>query len=96
MPVLTRIKDVKSGKWRTMEWFWNSSGIGTFEDPSGARIKVRYGVGWFGFDRQKQTLDGANPKRLEVGKGGSLARARMQMRVQRNTEVTYTLTLEGP
>ena len=25
--------------------------------PSGAQIKHRYGVSWFGFDRQKQTLN---------------------------------------
>jgi len=96
MAVVTNTVFVTSGDWRTLETFFNSSGIGVFEDPAGAQIKVRYGVGWFGFDRQKQTLNGETEKRLDVGKGGSFARARMQIKVNQSTEVTYTLILPGP
>jgi hypothetical protein len=96
MATVSRTKFVGKGDWRTLETFFNASATGTFEDPSGALIKVRYGVGFFGFDRQKQTLDGESVKRLEVGSGGSLARARMQIRVNRDADVTYTLILPGP
>jgi hypothetical protein len=87
---------VRSGDWRTLETYVNAAAIGVFNDPAGAQIKVRYGVGIFGFDRQKQTLDGSTNKRLDVGKTASLSRARMQIKVNRDTEVTYTLILEGP
>jgi hypothetical protein len=96
MPVVTKTVFVTDGGWRTLETFFNASGIGVFEDPAGAQIKVRYGVGIFGFDRQKQTLDGETDKRLDVGKGGSFARARMQVKVNNDTELTYTIILPGP
>ena len=96
MAVVTKTVFITDGDWRTLETFFNASAIGVFEDPAGAQIKVRYGVGIFGFDRQKQTLDGQTDKRLEVGKGGSLARARMQMKVNQDTEVTYSIILPGP
>ncbi len=96
MATVTKTVLVRASDWRTLETFWNASATGVFVDPSGAQIKVRYGVGWFGFDRQKQTLNGETQKRLEVGKGGSWARARMQMKVSRDSEVTYTLFLPGP
>jgi hypothetical protein len=62
-----RTKRIASGGWRTVESFWNASGTAFFKTPSGAQIKDRYGVGWFGFDRQKQTLNGRDFKKLEVG-----------------------------
>ena len=96
MATVTRIKFVTEGGWRTLETFLNASATGVFDKPAGAVIKVRYGVGFLGFDRQKQTLDGRNPRRLEVGSAGSLARARMQIRVDRDTDVTYTVILPGP
>jgi hypothetical protein len=96
MATETKTVFVTGGGWRTLETFFNASGVGVFEDPAGARIKVRYGVGIFGFDRQNQTLDGETDKRLDVGRGGSVARARMQIRNSRDTEVTYTLILPGP
>ena len=85
---MLRTKRVESGKWRTLESFWNAKGTAFFRAPSGAKIKVRYGVGWFGFDRQEQTLNGSDFKKLEVGMG-SVARARMQMRVSQTADVTY-------
>lgn len=85
---MLRIRRVKKGKWRTVESFWNASGTAFFRLPRGARIKVRYGVGWFGKDRQKQTLDGDDFRELSVG-GWSVTRARMQVRVSETTEITY-------
>ncbi|SFE82283.1 hypothetical protein [Blastococcus tunisiensis] len=85
---MLRTKDVRSGGWRTVESFWNAKGTAFFRAPQGARIKVRYGVGFLGKDAQKQTLDGSRYAKLSVG-FGSLARARMQIRVDRSTAVTY-------
>ena len=85
---MVRSKRVASGDWRTLESFWNANGTGFFRAPAGARIKVRYGVGFFGFNRQEQTLNGSDYKKLEVG-WSSVAYARMQMRVSQSTEVTY-------
>lgn len=83
-----RTKHIKSGDWRTVESFFNAAGTAFFRAPSGAQIKVRYGVGFLGFDRQKQTLNGTGFKKLSVG-FGSIASARMQVSVSQTTEVTY-------
>lgn len=98
MATVQRIRDVKAGDWRTLETFWGNGGSvqGVFRLPAGARIKVRYGAGWLGFNRQQQTLDGVVAKTLDVGSVGSVARARMQMRVNQDAEVSYTLHLPGP
>lgn len=85
---MIRTKHITSGAWRTVESFWNASGTAFFRAPAGARIKVRYGVGFFGFDRQTQTLNGSDYKKLTVGLG-SVAYARMQVRVSQSTDVTY-------
>jgi len=95
MAIIRKSKFVKAGDWRTIEWFFNSSAKVVFRDPAGARIKVRYGLGWFGFDRQKQTLDGFKDKTVEVGGAGSVARARVQMRVSTSTDVAYAVVLPG-
>jgi hypothetical protein len=93
-----RVRFVKAGDWRTLETFFGTGGSaqGVFVHPAGARIKVRYGFGWFGFNRQSQTLDGIRTRTLDVGSVGSAARARMQMRVNGDVEVTYVLHLPGP
>ncbi len=91
---MLRTKFIKKGDWRTVEWFFNTGGIAYFRNPAGASIKVRYGVGWFGKDRQKQKLDGTNYKRLSVGRW-SLTRARMQIKVEKDTEVTYDVVPAG-
>lgn len=93
---VTRIRDVTAGGWRTLETFWNATAQGVFRLPAGARIKVRYGFGWLGWDSQSQTLDGANPRTLEITSGASKARARMQMTVVRDSEVQYVIHLPGP
>ncbi len=96
MPQVQRTKIVKAGSWRTLESGWNTTFICRFVGPAGAQIKIRYGGGWiFGKDSQKQTLDGINAKDLKVGKG-SLVYARAQMKVQRDSEVTYLYIVEGP
>lgn len=87
---MIKIKHITSGDWRTVEWFWNGKGTAFFKAPAGAKIKVRYGLGWFGFDRQEQTLNGVDYKKLDVGLG-SLARARMQMKVSQTVDVTYDI-----
>jgi hypothetical protein len=98
MATINRIRDVKAGDWRTLETFWGPGGSaqGVFVNPSGARIKVRYGYGWFGFNRQSQTLDGIRARTLDIGTIGSAGRARMQMRVNQDVEVNYVLHLPGP
>lgn len=83
-----REKFVKKGKWRTMEWFFNANGVTFFKGPRDASIKVRYGVGWLGKDRQKKKLDGGTYKKLQVGKS-SLLRARIQIKVKQDTTVAY-------
>lgn len=98
MATINRIRDIEAGAWRTLETFWGPGGSaqGVFLNPSGARIKVRYGFGFFGFNRQSQTLNGVSSKTLDVGSIGSAGRARMQMRVNADTEVSYVLHLPGP
>jgi hypothetical protein len=87
--VVVRQKTVRSGDWRTLEWFWNVTTTGFFHAPAGAQIKIRYGGGWpFGSDSQRQTLDGNAVKRLAVGKA-SLVAARMQIRVSSDATVAY-------
>lgn len=81
-------KTVSAGDWRTLEWFFGGQGTAFFDAPPGARIKVRYGVGWFGRDGQVQTLDGRTTRRLIVTRW-SLTRARMQIRVAQTSQVTY-------
>lgn len=85
---MIRVKHIERGEWRTVESFWNATGTAFFRLPAGARIKVRYGVGFLGFDRQEQVLDGSRFKKLEVG-FGSIANARMQVKVSQTTDVTY-------
>lgn len=89
-----REKYVKKGSWRTLESFWNARGAAFFKAPAGARIKVRYGVGWFGKDRQKQTLNGYDYKKLDVG-AWSVTYARMQMKLSSSTYVTYLVCPGG-
>ncbi|MGE0825819.1 MAG: hypothetical protein AB7G75_27090 [Candidatus Binatia bacterium] len=89
-----RSKYVKAGSWRTLETLWNAGAQGFFRLPAGAQIKVRRGVGWFGWDTQKQTLDGVNTKTLSSGT--SVILSRMQMKVTQSTYVSYTYCPVGP
>ncbi|HET8625546.1 MAG TPA: hypothetical protein VFM14_18440 [Gemmatimonadales bacterium] len=90
--------DVKAGDWRTVFSMWGS-GVkrrGVFTRPAGMQIKVRYGWGWFGRDRQKQTLDGINPKTLSVGGVTTYLRVRFQVKVQSDTTIFWEHIIEGP
>jgi hypothetical protein len=69
---------------------------GVFTRPAGMQIKVRYGVGWFGVDRQKQTLDGINPRTLRVGGTTTYFRVRFQVKVQSDSRITWDHLVEGP
>jgi hypothetical protein len=93
MPTLPRSKHCKGGKWETLESFAGSvpSTTAIFVAPAGAEIKVRYGVGFLGWDRQKQKLDGVSSKSLNVS--GIVGRARMQIRVQSDTTVNYEILI---
>jgi len=86
-----RTKTVKAGDWRTLEIFWNVTTTAFFQLPAGAQIKIRYSGGWFGVDRQKQTLNGESIKRLIVSRW-SLFTARIQMLVLEDAVVTYFVT----
>ena len=83
-----RTKSVTAGDWRTLETFWNVTTTAFFQAPRGAEIKIRYSGWWFGVDRQRQTLDGESIKRLGVSPW-SVFVARIQIRVNQNTNVTY-------
>lgn len=85
---MIRTKRIEAGDWRTVESYWNANGTAFFKLPAGALIKVRYGVGFLGVDRQKQTLNGLDYKKLSVGIA-SISRARMQIKVSQTTDVTY-------
>ena len=94
MATIQQTKFVRAGDWRTLESGWNASFACIFELPVGAQIKIRYGNGWiFGWDSQKQTLDGT-PRTLAVSRA-SLAYARVQIVVQRDTNVTYQYVTGG-
>lgn len=91
---MVKAKYIKSGGWRTVEWFFNSKGRGAFSEPSGAQIKVRYGLSFLGKDRQKKKLNGKDVKVLNVGRS-SIFRARMQIKVPKSTDVTYEIVGSG-
>jgi hypothetical protein len=95
-PVL-RTKFVRAGDWVTLETYFHTNATLTFQSPAGAQIKIRYGGGWiFGFDSQKQTLDGAHAKTLSVSSTASTLLARVQIKVPRDTFVTYSEARTGP
>lgn len=87
---IERVKRVKKGGWRTLETFWNAKADIVFVRPAGATVKIRYGSSkkYFGKDRQKQRLKGSKPVVLKVG-SYSAVRARVQIYVERDTDVTY-------
>ncbi len=93
--IMLKTKRINKGSWETVEWFLNASGTGFFKAPAGASIKVRYGVGALGKDRQKQVLNGSDLKTLKVGPPFSLSRARMQIKVSQTTDVTYDIYAGG-
>ena len=94
---VVRTKFVKAGDWVTLETYFHTSATLTFQSPAGAQIKIRYGGGWiFGWDSQKQTLDGLHAKTLSVSQTASTLVARVQIMVPRDTFVTYSEARPGP
>lgn len=86
---VTRTKFVQSGDFRTLETFVAASGTGLFQGPAGARIKIHYGISFFGFDSQEQTLDGVTIKRLNVDGTEAIISGRMMISVPTSQNVTY-------
>jgi hypothetical protein len=86
---------VTAGDYRTVATLWNTTAVGEFRCPAGAKIRVRYGVWPFEYNRQQQDLDCQTAKRLSVG-SWSLVRAKMQIKVPTSTWVTWTYITEGP
>lgn len=91
---MLRTKRLTAGRTHTLESFWNATATGYFRGPAGARIKVKYGVGWASVNTQSQILDGDTYAKLTVGKA-ALILARMRMKVPRDTDVTYDLEPGG-
>lgn len=87
---MIKTKHIKSGDWRTIESFWNTKATAFFKAPSGAKVKIRYGIGFLGYDSQKKTLDGATYKELTVG-SVSVAYARIQVKVSQTTDIVYAI-----
>jgi hypothetical protein len=85
---------IRAGDWRTLESCLNCPEIRAhFLAPRGAQIKIRKGIGWFGWDSQKQTLNGVDLKTLSMG---GLIYQRMQIKVPSSTYVAYTRCVVGP
>src|SRR5262245_34894706 len=94
---VVRTKFVKAGDWVTLETYFHTNATLTFQAPAGAQIKIRYGGGWiFGWDSQKQTLDGVHAKTLSVSQTASTLVARVQIKVPTSTYVTYSEARTGP
>jgi len=87
---MIRTKNVERGKWRTVEWFWNSTATLFFREPANAQVKIRVGFGRFGFDKQKRILNGMEYKKIKVGME-SLGRSRVQVKVDKTTDITYAI-----
>jgi hypothetical protein len=95
-PVI-KTKFVKAGDWVTLETYFHTNATLTFQAPAGAQIKIRYGAGsFFGFDSQKQTLDGVHAKTLSVSQTASILVGRAQIKVPTSTNVTYSEARTGP
>lgn len=93
MASITRTKTVRAGAWRTLESGWNASFSCQFFLPAGAKVKLRKGYGWLGWNSQEQTLNRVAPKLINVS---GLIYSRVQMRVSQDTEVSYLYVPIGP
>jgi hypothetical protein len=93
--VSERVSYVKAGDYRTLATLWNTNAEAAFDCPAGAKIRVRYGGGWFAKNRQQQTLNCASIKKLSVGKWSVLV-ARMQIKVPETGYVHWNYITTGP
>lgn len=94
MPSIT--KTVKPGDWRTLESSWNVPFTAWFRAPIGAKVKIRYGIGYLGKDGSKATLDGTKVRELSASGMGSLLYARLQIKVETETSVSYQISMGSP
>jgi hypothetical protein len=85
---------VKSGDYRTLVKLWNTSATAGFTCPSGAKVRVIYGYGWFSFTRQNQTLDCQTFKTVSVGAWSKIG-ARIQIKVPQTGYVNWSYGFEG-
>ena len=81
---------LKAGEWRTVESLWGGSATAFFRAPEGAQVRVFYGLGRLGTERQTQTLAGEHYAKVSV-RLGSFARARVQVMVPRDATFTYDI-----
>src|SRR3989442_1126085 len=88
----SRFVDLNPGEWRTLEKFWNVAASLSFQKPPGARIRVRYGIGNVSWTSIAETLDGLNPKTIEIS-AVSLLGARVQVWVNSKVQLQYTFSL---
>ncbi|SHJ48131.1 hypothetical protein [Pseudozobellia thermophila] len=96
MARITRSAFIKKGKWNTLETRWSNAKIHFyFRRPEGAKIRVKYGVGWFSKTRQNQTLDGIERKSISVGSWG-LTRAKIQVKPLIDQNIDFEIVTEGP
>ncbi|WP_344369751.1 hypothetical protein [Agromyces tropicus] len=81
---------LKADTWRTLETVWGKvpSIRHVFRFPSGVKLRVRYGAGWFSVSRQKKTTDGVNDKTLSVS--GWVGRARFQAKASKEVQLVWT------
>lgn len=88
--------DLIPGRWHDLEVVYGKAPeiILSFRVPAGVQLKVRYGYGRFGRNRQQQTTDGESVRRLKVS--GWVGRVRMQAKVTRTTELVWKRTTPGP
>ena|SRR5688572_11429483 len=77
------------GPWWTLESFIGKAAktVFVFRAPTGVHIKVRRGVGIFGWDSQRQLTDGVSDKKLTVE--GWVGRARIQVGVKQELALTW-------
>jgi hypothetical protein len=82
---------LKAGAWQTVESLWGTSATAFFRAPAGAQVRVYYGLGRLGAERQTQTLDCEHYVKVAVSVGSSLAHARIQVLVRRDSTFTYDI-----
>jgi hypothetical protein len=88
---------VKAGDWTTVYEIGGSTAIryGVFTRPAGTEIRLRYGRGWFSRNRQRQSLDGTNPKNPPTRRHYQL-RARTVSGVPFDTDIVWEFLVDGP
>jgi len=80
---------LKAGAWRTVEALRGTSATAFFRAPIGAQVRVYYGLGPLGAERQVQTLDGEHYAKVEVG--ASVVPVKIQVLVPRDATFTYDI-----